>query len=248
MDLSVYFLLFTSCLFTAGLSAVVGMAGGVTLLALLSFFFEVPLLIGIHAIIQLVSNSYRCFLMRDFILKDQVYPYMLGLPFGSLVFFIVADTLPPKGVFHLLIALVITYAIIKSLVLKQNSFCLNRSGFLLLGVTIGVLGPFVGAMGPILAPFFLRKELGKENIVATKSAMQLLGHLAKLPPLYYLGISLKGHEILLLLLCVATVIGTKVGNIILKNISTKIFFNLMLVFLAFAAMRFYYKCYVDFFS
>jgi hypothetical protein len=40
---------------------------------------------------------------------------------------------------------------------------------------------FFGAVGPLIARFFLRSDISKEELVATKAACQWAGHLVKIP-------------------------------------------------------------------
>ena len=54
-------------LLTSMLSAVVGMAGGITLLSVMLLFFEPLVAIPIHGVVQLVSNSSRTFVQRKHI-------------------------------------------------------------------------------------------------------------------------------------------------------------------------------------
>lgn len=53
----------------------------------------------------------------------------------------------------------------------------------------GSLGILAGAVDPLLAAFFLRDDLTKEEVVANKSMMQLITHLTKVPAFIFLGFS-----------------------------------------------------------
>ena len=50
-----------------------------------------------------------------------------------------------------------------------------------MGGLSGLVTVFIGAAGPLIAPFFIDRDLTKENIIATKAACQVMGHLGKMP-------------------------------------------------------------------
>ena len=62
LDLSI---LCAVALMTAVLSAVVGMAGGITLLSVMLLFFDPLVAIPVHGVVQLVSNGSRTYIQRE---------------------------------------------------------------------------------------------------------------------------------------------------------------------------------------
>ena len=105
-----------------------------------------------------------------------------------------------------------------------------------LGVVTGFLSIFVGATGPFLAPFFLREDLKKEEIIATKAVCQAATHLMKLPAFLSLGFDYQPHLPLLGGLILAVVIGTSVGRMLLGKISQQSFLRLFELVLALIAL------------
>ena len=70
---------------TAGVSAVLGMAGGIMLLAVMLLFLEPAVAIPIHALVQLTSNSSRAVIHRKVVRRDLLLPFLLLLlPAGAL--------------------------------------------------------------------------------------------------------------------------------------------------------------------
>ena len=57
--------------------------------------------------------------------------------------------------------------------------------FIIVGFISGISSIFIGAVGPLIAPFFLRSDLNKENIIANKAACQIITHLGKIPIFMY---------------------------------------------------------------
>jgi uncharacterized membrane protein YfcA len=101
-----------------------------------------------------------------------------------------------------------------------------------LGLVVGFMAIFVGATGPFLAPFFLRDDFSKEQVIATKAACQLWLHFGKVPVFLSLGFDYGAHGLLLMMLIVAVVAGTYLGKTLLGRVSEAVFLTLFQVVLA----------------
>ena len=170
-----------SSFFTAIISAVAGMAGGIVLLSIMTFFMSYQTIVPIHGCVQLVSNSTRCWLLRKNISWDIFIPFIIGLPLGTVIAVMLIKSIPSKDYFLLAIALLIFYTLFKPK--KMPKLMIPKWCFSFIGFAVGFLGPLIGATGPMMAPFFLRDDLNKEQVVATKSSVQTMGHLIKIPAL-----------------------------------------------------------------
>jgi len=111
----------------------------------------------------------------------------------------------------------------------------------LVGFIAGILNIFIGATGPFQAPFYLRNDLSKEEIVATKASSQMVGHLLKIPAFIKLGFDYKNYFILIIALSLAAIVGTKIGVSLLGKINESIFIKLYKSVLFIAAIRILYK-------
>ena len=114
-------------------------------------------------------------------------------------------------------------------------------GFIGVGATVGFLSPLVGATGPFIAPFFLRDDFTKENIVSTKATVQALGHLLKFPIFFAIGFDYLEFLPLILGMTAAAMLGTKLGIGVLKTIDPRIFTLLFKLALGIAALRLLWK-------
>ena len=108
--------------------------------------------------------------------------------------------------------------------------------FIFVGFIGGLCSIFVGAVGPLIAPFFLRNELGKENVIANKAACQIITHIGKIPIfIYFFNFSYTEHYTLLLPLIISVYIGTTIGKKLLGKLSDntfKLFFKICLTLIA----------------
>ena len=88
----------------------------------------------------------------------------------------------------------------------------------------GLCTAFIGATGPLIAPFFLKGKLTKENIIANKAVCQAISHIGKMP-LFILFFDFNYYSEIELLfpLTVAVFVGTNVGKRALGFIPEKIF-------------------------
>ncbi|MBL1241007.1 MAG: TSUP family transporter, partial [OCS116 cluster bacterium] len=73
--------LIISSMFTSAMTVAFGLGGGVIMLALLVNFLPVTVVIPVHAVIQMGSNTSRAVLMR----KHIVWPIFIYFFFGAIV-------------------------------------------------------------------------------------------------------------------------------------------------------------------
>lgn len=236
-------LLTLATLLTSILSGVIGMGGGVVLLALMTLVLPLRVIVPIHGMIQLVSNLSRASLLAPYIHRHLVLWFALGLPFGAIPAIVVLKSVESEKPFLVLIVCLIGYAVFKPRSLPQLK--LPIWGFWGLGAAVGFLSPLVGATGPFLAPFFLRDDFTKEEIVASKAAVQILGHLLKIPVFLHLGFDYVTYAVPIALMSLAALIGSKIGIEALKRISADAFKLLFKCALGVAALRLTYKVFIE---
>lgn len=228
-----------AALVTSMLSAIVGMAGGITLLSVMLLVLEPLVAIPLHGVVQLVSNSSRTVVQREHLRWDIIWPYsILLLPMGFLGLF-VAQALPAT-VLRLLIGLFVLAATwLPSLLLlgTHPERLMPQRRFFVLGGVVGALNVTIGATGPLIAPFFLDLGLTRFALIGTKAACQSLGHLAKLVVFGVAGFAFAEYWQLLLMLSVMVVVGTWLGSKLLHRVSEKLFVALYRTVLTLIALR-----------
>ena len=228
--------------FTAIISATIGMAGGIVLLSIMTFFITDHLtLITIHAITQLTSNTTRSFKLKKHIFMPIIIPSLIGLPIGTFISVQIIQSIENKEVFFFFIAAIIFYTLFKPK--KLPALKIPYWGFGILAVVVGIFNLLIGATGPLMAPFYLRDDLTKEQIVATKALNQAFGHLLKIPAIIYLGFDYFQAETITLITCMigAVILGTHYGVKFLKKINEKLFRIIFKSALFLAACRVSYE-------
>jgi len=209
---------------TAAISGVLGMGGGITLLGVMTAALPSAWVVPLHGVAQLSSNFARTLgLLKHVawrIFAVYAAPLVVGVVAATALWS--GDKLthfrPAIGVFLLLL-----------LLWRRFSPKLRNPplwSYAVLGLVVGFAGVWVGATGPLLAPFFLRDDFEKEQVIATKAACQSLLHLLKVPAFLYLGFDFLAHLPLLGALILAVVFGTLFGRRVLSRLSQKAFTSL----------------------
>jgi uncharacterized membrane protein YfcA len=224
---------------TAAVSAVLGMAGGIMLLAVMLLFLEPTVAIPIHALVQLTSNSSRTVIHARHVRRDLLGPYaLLLIPAGLLTLPLVqhapADTLRLAiGVF----VLVATWRRQWLLLGVDPERVPIRPRFALVGAGAGALGPLVGATGPFIAPFFLGIGLSRFELIGTKAACQMAGHLAKLLLFGFAGFAFRESGAVMVAMAACVVLGTWLGTRVLHRLDEARFTALYRIVLSLVALR-----------
>ena len=213
-------LLLGAAVATSVLSAIVGMAGGITLLVVMLLFADPLVAIPLHAVVQLVSNGSRALTHRKTIRWNMLWPYLLPLvPLGwwSLE---LAETIPPNGARSLIgvFVLVATWRPQWLLLGAKPGQSRPFPRFFALGSVVGVLNVTLGATGPFIAPFFLNLGLTRFELIGTKAACQVGSHVAKIVVFGLVGFAFAGWSGLLALLCAGVIVGTWLGTRVLERV------------------------------
>lgn len=213
---------------TSVLSGIVGMAGGMILMAVLVAVYTVPVAMILHGVTQAGANGSRTWFLRHHVRWAVLWPYLAGslLCVGTFALF---RFVPDRGLVLILIGTMPWLALLLPRHLAiEVEYPATAFGCGLI-VTAGQL--LAGASGPLLDLFFQRSRLDRRQIVATKAVTQTLGHLLKLG--YYGGLlTLAGEPVfargeapvwLFLLVVPVAILGTLVGTRILERLDETLF-------------------------
>ena len=237
-------ILIIAALITSSISAVIGMGGGIILLGIMAILIpEGYMVIALHGIIQIVSNGTRTFVFRQHLKKNLISEYLFGALIGLGLSVIIVYALMQyyevdsanQIKFDYLKPIIGLY-ILWYLYLKGAKKEQKNKLFIIVGFISGLVSIFIGAVGPLIAPFFLRKDLTKENVIANKAACQIITHIGKIPIfMYFFNVNYIEQYTILLPLIISVYIGTNVGKKLLGSISEKtfkIFFKVCLTIIA----------------
>ncbi len=226
---------------TSIISAIIGMGGGILLLAVMFCFLPHGQAIPIHAAVQLASNGTRVlgYLKHvDWWTAGRFCIGMLpGAVLGAILLYWLGEAEESEPYLKMLVG---AYVLGSLLVPKPKGD--KRPGawwdFPLLGFAAGTASLTVGAIGPLIAPLFVRRDFVKERLVSTKAVCQMMTHVAKLPAFVLLG-RLAATELggLGALMIAMVIPGTLVGTRLMKYVSEGLFRKMYLAALLLAGAK-----------
>ncbi len=164
---------------TAFISGIFGMAGGIILMGVLIALPSVSVAQAmiIHGAIQMVANGWRAFLIREHIDWLAMRRYTLGAAIGVAALFAITWQ-PDKQQVYLVLGLAPLLVWLPKERLHLD--IKKRSHAIAAGIGVQALNTIAGVAGPLLDLFFVRSEMTRKEIVATKSVTQMLSHMVKI--------------------------------------------------------------------
>ena len=239
-------ILIIAAFITSSISAILGMGGGIILLGIMALIIpEGYMVIALHGIIQLFSNTTRTYIFRQYLKKEIVTQFSKGVFLGLLLSALLIIFL--IQLFNVESANEIKVEILKPLIgvfilwylfLKKPKKGTLKKSFGHVGAISGLSTVFIGATGPLIAPFFLDGKLTKNNIIANKAACQMITHLGKIPLfIFFFHVNYMDEYQILIPLIIAVFLGTNLGKSLLQFIPENIFRILFKTALTIIALR-----------
>ena len=220
MGIAVSAFIIVTAFFTATLSGIFGMAGGLMLMGALAFVLPVSAAFVTHGILQLVANGWRAVLHRKYVDWRIIANYAIASAAAGAVIALIAFA-PSRPLLFLLLGLVPMLVWLPRSWIQLDAA--KSPHALISGFLVTLVNLTAGVAGPLLDIFFVRTALTRHQIVATKAATQVFSHLAKIlvygtpllaapkavmPPVWVFAIAIP-----------ASMLGTAAGGWVLDRIS-----------------------------
>jgi uncharacterized membrane protein YfcA len=207
---------------TSVVSGVMGMAGGMLLLAVMLLRLEPVVAIPVHGIVQLVSNASRAFFLRRQVRWGAVWRFAWPLvPGGALGIWLLAYV-PASGSRIAIGAFVLASTWLRSFFSIGKGAGAVRA-LPLGGALVGFFSTLVGATGPLLGPFILALDLGTQSTIATLAACQIFQHASKVMLFGLRGFAIGRYLLPCLWLCLCAIAGSAIGTRLLDHMPEKPF-------------------------
>lgn len=214
-------------------SGTTGLGGGILLLAFMTPLFPPAILIPLHGIIQLFSNTSRVIISHRKVDVKIFLLFSIGAAIGSLLGSPLTLSIP-DSLSKIVLAAAILFFTWFPKVLKSFDF---KGKFFVIGAGASFLSLFVGATGPLTAPFFLNSELDKDSFVPTKAACQIPIHLFKVI-VYILSGFVLGEWILEIIIAVPIVFaGNYLGKHLTGKLNESLYRNIIKVVISLLVLR-----------
>ncbi len=208
---------------TSIVSGVMGLAGGMLLLAALLLFLDPVAAIPVHGVVQLVSNASRAWFQRDHVRWDAVWRFAWPLLPAGAVGLALLRSVPPDAGRLLIGAFVLVATWAPGWLRLAGRSGDPRRALAWGGALVGFASTSVGATGPLLAPFILALELGTQSTVGTLAACQIFQHLSKIALFGASGFDFARFALPLVGLCAGGVAGSALGTRLLDRVPDRVF-------------------------
>ena len=225
--MAVLLTLAVAALLTSMLSGILGMGGGMLLLALLFSLLGPFEAVALHAVVQIFSNGTRTIaFFRDHD-RQAYWHFLLGaIPGGLLGWAAMAWLVQVEGHEPYLKIVIGIYILAAALLAKPavDRQSVNLREFTVIGGIAGFAALPFGAVGPLIAPTFARQGYSKERLIGTKALCQTTLHLVKVPALLTLVRIEPDRLGLAAIVMIAMVIpGTLIGKWLLQYVNERQF-------------------------
>ena len=221
---------------TSTLTAITGIGGGMTLIALMPGFISPAAIIPVHAVVQLFSNSSRALFGWRFLRWDFLLAFIAGSLGGGMLAAGITREINLEYT-PLIIAAYILYSVWAP---KPDFKIPSRGEFVIIGFVQTGLSMIVGATGPMGQASLLRNKLKRDALVVTAALMMTFTHLIKILLFALLGFSFVDYWPIILGMSAGVVVGAYLGTLIRYQIPEQAFRRILQGLLTLLALRMIY--------
>lgn len=205
---------------TSILSGIFGMAGGLILMGLFAWLLPITTALALHGVIQFASNAWRVVLYRRYVKWTVLLFFGLGAV-AAMVAFALVSFAPTRfyvflglGLMPILVWLPERYVRLDA----ANPWQSTAGGFVSTGLSL-----VSGVSGPVTDLLFVRTQLTRHEVVATKAVMQAIGHASKIVAYGAVLLSTAGQKAVPLpvsiIAIIAAMAGIMVGGYVLNRMT-----------------------------
>jgi uncharacterized membrane protein YfcA len=204
---------------TSAIAGIFGFGGGMLLIAIMPSFLPAAVIIPIHGVVQLASNSSRVVFSLNHVAWHLLPPFLIGSAIGltlftTLLFNLSSDYIP----------LAIGIYILLNLWSKPFSNTIKRfESFYIIGILQTGLSLIVGAAGPLTQNILLKKLHDKDQIIATGAILMSISHILKIAVFGIIGFQFSEYLLTLILMSGGAILGSYIGFKTRRKIDNKIY-------------------------
>ena len=218
---------------TSTVAGIVGIGGGMMLIAILPSFLPLNALIPVHGLTQMSSNLSRAiFGYRD--VQYEVIPkFLLGSAIGIGMFAAVLNLISLEYV-PLFIGIYILLSLWSE---KFNEKIKRYESYFLAGFFQTGLSMVVGATGPLTMTLLFKDYEDKNKVVATGAALMSITHILKVFVFMYFGFVFFDYIGVVIAMIIGAVAGSWAGTQLRDKIDGKKFILILKVLLSALAIH-----------
>ncbi|PKN15479.1 MAG: hypothetical protein CVU67_00825 [Deltaproteobacteria bacterium HGW-Deltaproteobacteria-24] len=225
--------LFFISMITSTIAGVVGIGGGMMLIAILPSFLPLNALIPVHGLTQMSSNVSRAFFGYKEVQYQVIPKFLIGsflgiALFASILSFISLEYVP------LFIGVYILLSLWSE---KFNEKIKRYESYFLAGFFQTGLSIVVGATGPLTMTLLLKDFKDKDKVVATGAALMSITHILKVFVFIYFGFVFFDYLSVIVALIIGAVFGSFIGTKLRHKIDGAKFTLVLKVLLSVLALK-----------
>ncbi|WP_321468274.1 sulfite exporter TauE/SafE family protein [Halarcobacter sp.] len=219
--------------FTSTVAGVIGLGGGMILIAVLPSFLPINALVPVHGLTQLSSNLSRAYFGYKDIKLEVIPKFLFGSligisVFAGILYFISLEYVPLFIGFYILFSLWSN---------KFNEKIKKYESYILIGFFQTGLSIVVGATGPIATALLIKDYNDKDTVVATAAALMSITHLLKVFAFMFFGFVFLDYLGILIAMIIGAISGSYMGTKLRDKINGKKFLIFLKIFLSILALK-----------
>lgn len=219
--------------FTSTVAGVVGLGGGMMLIAILPSFLPVNALIPVHGLTQMSSNFSRAVFGYKDIQYEVIPKFLIGSLVGIALFASILSMISLEYV-PLFIGVYILLSLWSA---KFNNKIKRYENYYLVGFLQTGLSMVVGATGPLTMTLLLKDYGHKHQVVATGAALMSITHILKVFVFMYFGFVFFDYIGILIAMIIGAVAGSWAGTKLRDKIDGKKFVMILKILLSALAIK-----------
>ena len=219
--------------FTSTVAGIVGLGGGMMLIAVLSSFLPLNALIPVHGLTQMSSNFSRAVFAYKDVQYETIPKFLIGSLAGIALFASIISMISLEYV-PLFIGLYILLSLWSK---KFNNKIKKYENYYLVGFLQSGLSIVVGATGPLTMTLLLKDYEDKDKVVATGAALMSITHILKVFVFMYFGFVFFDYIGIIIAMIIGAVAGSYAGTKLRDKIDGKKFTMILKVLLSALAVK-----------
>ena len=218
---------------TSTVAGVVGIGGGMMLIAILPSFLPLNALIPVHGLTQMSSNLSRAVFGYKDVQFEVIPKFLLGSAIGIGIFAGILNFISLEYV-PLFIG---AYILLSLWSEKFNEKIKRYESYFLAGFFQTGLSMVVGATGPLTMTLLLKDYQDKDKVVATGAALMSITHILKVFVFMYFGFVFFDYIGVFIAMIIGAVAGSWAGTQLRDKIDGKKFILILKVLLSALAIH-----------
>ena len=219
--------------FISTIAAIVGLGGGMMLIAILPSFLPINAHIPVHGLTQMTSNLSRAVFGYKDVQYEVIPKFLLGSFLGIGIFASILNFISLEYV-PLFIGVYILLSLWSE---KFNEKIKRYESYFLAGFFQTGLSIVVGATGPLTMTLLLKDYKNKDKVVATSAALMSLSHILKVFKFMYFGFVFFDYIGIIIAMVIGAIAGSWVGTKLRNIIDGKKFTIILKVLLTTLAIK-----------